>query len=84
MLCQCLFERLSQLQIDKDRSIIVAKFGTDFQVLAFSMAKWGIVGFVCVCVAIMDCGEGNYAKLKQTSLKYLKPFLWEPTPQFEW
>ena len=48
MLCQCLFERLSQLQIDKDRSIIVAKFGTDFQVLALFMAKWGIVGFVCV------------------------------------
>ena len=48
MLCQCLFERLSQLQIDKDRSVIVAKFGTDFQVLAFFMAKWGIVGLVCV------------------------------------
>ena len=48
MLCQCLFERLSQLQIDKDRSVIVAKFGTDFQVLAFFTAKWGIVGFVCV------------------------------------
>ena len=48
MLCQCLFERLSQLQIDKDRSVIVAKFGTDFQVLAFFYGKVGNCRF-CVC-----------------------------------
>ena len=80
MLCQCLFERCNQLQFDKNGSIIVAKFGK-LTLECFFKAKWGIVG--CVCVSIMDCGEGNYAKLKQASLNSLKPSFLKPTSQIK-
>lgn len=32
----------------------------------------------------MDCGEGNYAKLKQASLNSLKPSFLKPTSQIKW